>query len=331
MEPNYTSCALILLESPEKVSIGFDNLSLKTGQLFKGIKDIPIGTHFLHTLLKIGKSSMFLNFSTGEIIVLKWDSSLEDFIRLPQDEESLYASSITDFLLMMVQYPVESLQTWRELTCYITKSVVSKLDPLKHSISSAKREYDGSTEELESFSTSKSIIYYTSIPKRWVKHGLSPTEITQCNFDKSCILIDLLQKNFEKKSNDLLGELQFSFISFLIGESLESFEQWRNMLMLVCNCDRALRTHCEFFIKFIPVLYSQVQSLPRDLVQDPFLSGSFITSSLKAFVSLLDNQELHRALVSRGEKLRNLIRNEFGITEFEMVDDEEAPCIVDME
>lgn len=330
MESSYSSCALILLESPEKVSIGFDNLSLKTGQLFKGIKDIPPGAHFLHTLLKIGKSSMFLFFSPQDVITLKWDSSFEDFKKFPPDEADLYASSILEFLPMMVKYPNESLSAWKGLTSHITKNTIEKLDPLKHSISSEDREYDISSQEFESFSTSKAIIYYSSIPKRWVKHGLSASEITENNFDKSQILIEMLQKDFEKKTNDLLGEFQFAYISFLIGESLESFEQWKNILVLVCNCDRALVTHCEFFIKFIPVVYSHVQSLPKDLIFDPFLSSSFITSSLKAFLSLLDNKTLHKALISRGEKLKTLVKNEFGITEFEMLDDEESPCIVDI-
>ena len=100
--------------------------------------------------------------------------------------------------------------------------------------------------------------------------------------------------------------------------------------MLLCNCDRALFSHYSFYANFIPVLYSQIQCLPKDLIFDPFLSSSFITSSLKAFVSLLDNQFLNKTLVIRGTKLKELIMNEFGINELEMAnDDDEAPCIVD--
>ena len=166
MEATKKFCTMLLLESPTNVSIGFDNLSLKTGELFKGIKEIPQGPHFLHTTLKIGKSSNFFYFSESEIMVLKWDTSLEEYLRLPQDDENLYSSSINEFLPMMVKYPEESLQAWNLLTNYITKNVITRLEPLKHSIFSADKEYDLSTQELESFATSKSVIYYTPVPKR---------------------------------------------------------------------------------------------------------------------------------------------------------------------
>ena len=53
---------------------------------------------------------------------------------------------------------------------------------------------------------------------------MSLTEITEFNFDKSYILIEILQKDFETPE-DLFGEFQFAYISFLIGENAESFQQ----------------------------------------------------------------------------------------------------------
>lgn len=71
MEKPKKTFSLILLETPDKNEIGLDNLTLKPGQLFKGIKEIPFGAHFLYTVQKLGKSSMFLYFSDEEVIVLK--------------------------------------------------------------------------------------------------------------------------------------------------------------------------------------------------------------------------------------------------------------------
>lgn len=52
-----------------------------------------------------------------------------------------------------------------------------------------------------------------------------------------------------------LGELQFAFICFLIGESLEALEQWKKMVTLVCSCEDALLTHPKFFSEAIGKSY----------------------------------------------------------------------------
>jgi A1 cistron-splicing factor AAR2 len=48
----------------------------------------------------------------------------------------------------------------------------------------------------------------------------------------------------------LLGEIQFAFICFLFGESLEGFEQWKKLFALLCACDSAIETHSKFFEAF---------------------------------------------------------------------------------
>ncbi len=69
--------------------------------------------------------------------------------------------------------------------------------------------------------------YYTEIPIR--KVGLRGQELTQANIDKTQILIDILKREeFSKEGpKRLLGELQYAFISFVMGENLESFEHWK--------------------------------------------------------------------------------------------------------
>lgn len=50
--------------------------------------------------------------------------------------------------------------------------------------------------------------------------GMSPQQLTALNLDKTCLLRDILQKHLSN-ADDLLGELQFSFLAFLMGQSLE--------------------------------------------------------------------------------------------------------------
>ena len=64
----------------------------------------------------------------------------------------------------------------------------------------------------------------------------------------------------------MLGELQFAFITFVLGENFESFEQWKSLLMLICSCREAMTTtqRRDLYFRLIPVLYAQIEQLPEE-------------------------------------------------------------------
>ncbi len=57
---------------------------------------------------------------------------------------------------------------------------------------------------------------------------------------------------------DLMGEVQFAYVCFINGHMYESFEHWKRLVELLCNCDSALVTHQGFYEKFIFILYQQL-------------------------------------------------------------------------
>ena len=82
---------LVLLDSPQHIELGFDNLSIKVGSMFKGIKMVPFGVHYLHFSLPeekhLFKISQFIHFAQGDKIkVLKWDQHSQDFIKLKRQD-----------------------------------------------------------------------------------------------------------------------------------------------------------------------------------------------------------------------------------------------------
>jgi len=80
--------------------------------------------------------------------------------------------------------------------------------------------------------------YYTDIPQRKVVQGLSGMALSQANIDKSLILREILAgKDFTGNFRLLFGEMQYAFISFVMGENLDSYEQWKRLLNLLCNCE----------------------------------------------------------------------------------------------
>jgi A1 cistron-splicing factor AAR2 len=68
--------------------------------------------------------------------------------------------------------------------------------------------------------------------------GLRGPALTQVNIDKSSIVEEIIAKLGSPK--ELLGELQYCFITFLMGENLESFEQWKKLVNLLCSCQNSM-------------------------------------------------------------------------------------------
>lgn len=56
---------------------------------------------------------------------------------------------------------------------------------------------------------------------------MSPQELTALNLDKTGMLNQVLSKYYNRHGDELLGELQFSFLAFLMGQSLEGEHQDR--------------------------------------------------------------------------------------------------------
>ncbi|MEW5306662.1 MAG: hypothetical protein WDW36_009113 [Sanguina aurantia] len=91
---------------------------------------------------------------------------------------------------------------------------------------------------------------YTAIPRLVKGAGLTPAQLTSMNLDKSVLLTQLLQRQRQhggggsSSSADgglpLLGELQFAFVAFLYGQSLQGFMQWKSISSLLLGCAAAL-------------------------------------------------------------------------------------------
>lgn len=66
----------------------------------------------------------------------------------------------------------------------------------------------------------------------------------------SCFLFSSLLFSFSDELS-LLGELQFAFVSFLIGQSYDGFDQWKSLLNLFCSCEKAVQTRPTLFAEFV--------------------------------------------------------------------------------
>ncbi|KAL4614012.1 hypothetical protein ACB092_07G024500 [Castanea dentata] len=162
--------------------------------------------------------------------------------------------------------------------------------------------------------------YYTSIP-----------QLTSLNIDKTQLLQSLLIKDYGGSEDVLLGELQFAFIAFLMGQSLVGFLQWKALVNLLFGCIEApFRTRTQLFTK---VIYYQLKfGLEKDHTDT---SGAATgVSALLDDSWLSADSFLHHLCKTR--KLKELLENILG-WEFQLnsavdgiyfeEDDEFAPVV----
>ena len=79
----------------------------------------------------------------------------------------------------------------------------------------------------------------------------------------------------------LLGELQFAFIAFLIGQDAEGFEAWKALTTLLCSCVSALQTRHALYERWVAVFAAQLAELPRDFFIDVLSGENFLGPSLQ--------------------------------------------------
>lgn len=79
----------------------------------------------------------------------------------------------------------------------------------------------------------------------------------------------------------LIGELQFAFVCFLLGNVYEAFEHWKRLLNLLCRSEAAMVKHHTLYVSLISILYHQLGEIPADFFVDIVSQDNFLTSTLQ--------------------------------------------------
>ncbi|KAI3424879.1 hypothetical protein D9Q98_008263 [Chlorella vulgaris] len=193
--------------------------------------------------------------------------------------------------------------------------------------------------------------YYTPLPRLVKRGGLTPQELTALNLDKSRLLEEVLAKHYKGQEAAFLGEFQFAFLAFLLGQSMEGFEQWKAFLCLMFGCDDApLGPRARLFTAFLQALHAQLahglalghpksaqpQPLGEPLV-DELLQDSFLRRLSTQFFQML-HEERTQVIPSLAEQARavsSVLQHTLGwgvqvVTDLESDgEDEDAPVVVE--
>ncbi|KAL5811739.1 hypothetical protein ACOSQ3_026689 [Xanthoceras sorbifolium] len=343
---------LLLLDVPQYTLVGIDTQMFSVGPAFKGIKMIPPGVHFVFysSSSRDGKEfspiiGFFIDAGPSEVIVRKWDQQEERLVKVSEEEEVRYVQAIRslEFDRQLGPYTLSQYGDWKRLSNYITKSTIERLEPIGGEITvtsePAMKNTPNTTmekaldEQLKTSKFSNNVdkserkgCYYTSIPRVIKRKGIQGKELTSLNLDKTQLLESLLMKDYGGSEDLLLGELQFAFIAFLMGQSLEAFLQWKSLVSLLFGCVEApFHTRSQLFTKFIKVIYyqlkyglqkdrSDIQTGASTLLDDSWLSAdSFLHHLCKDFFSLVQEASVVDGdLLSWSRKLKELLENSLG-------------------
>ncbi|KAG4964794.1 hypothetical protein AAZV13_14G064500 [Glycine max] len=331
---------LLLLDVPQYTLVAVDTQMFSVGPAFKGIKMIPPGVHFVYysSSSRDGKEfssiiGFFIDAGPSEVIVRKWDQQEERLIKLSEEEEERYSQAVKnlEFDRQLGPYNLSHYEDWKQLSNFITKSVIERLEPIGGEITvECENEIvrnatkmpmeDALGKQLKVGNSATSVgksqrkgCYYTSIPHVVKCKGISGQELTSLNLDKTQLLETLLAKDYGGSEDLLLGELQFAFVAFLMGQSLEAFLQWKSLVSLLFGCTEA----------FIKVIYNQLKyGLQKDhmgetgsaLLDDSWISAdSFLHHLCKDFFSsLLDGSVVDGDLLKWTRKFKELLERNLG-------------------
>lgn len=297
--------------------VGIDTKFFNINQLLKGIKLIPDGLHFVHysipstsspeTALESSIRYGFWIHCDNDVIVLRWNVGTENFDIITENdpEEALnyskYVSDLGEVYPYTVLYPGNEAN-WKELIKYIDMEVVQEFFPFQNdhysqeinTITPSKEEnmvlmdqLQQRSAKLDTLDQSESELKYTII--QFMMNRKKPEEpkavesISNDFLDKSWYLDQLYGNDLDL----LLGELQLSFIAFIILGNFCSGMQWLNIIKLLLMSKGFMTSSLSFNLKFLTVFDLQLQVLPDEYIGEEISLNSAIDT--KTFVATMEN------------------------------------------
>lgn len=177
-------------------------------------------------------------------------------------------------------------------------------------------------------------------------------QLTALYMDKSLLLETVMVEEYNGLWENLLGELQLSFVLFLLIFCYDSLEQWKRLVDTICRSEAYLLAKPEFAMAFMRTLYEQLNFTPSDFFHDELSKESFLRPALSQLFESLDGAEalgVSSSLVEHRKRLLTFLQKKFGmfedahvgrdgykirlmdVTNGYLCDDDDAPVVVDLD
>ena len=355
---------LVVLGVPPGTEFGVDLNSWNTGEKFCGVKLIPPGLHFVYyssvhlpTRTTGPRTGWFHSFGRSELVVKRWSTAGEEVVDSTEEEVERVKADLRGLDSRLGVYPYNSWSKWISLSNKINEATVNRLEPMGGKICSVADLVPSTTATTTTTSSTTAnttpslpdmvhrpgtAIRYTKLDVRKFPEGSTAAQITLHSLDSSFQLTSLLTslgKSYtdqvsggsmgQSLERELLAELQFAFLAFLVGQNYDSFEQWKQLVVLLCTCDQGIIDHPALFKDFLGDLYFQMKEVPRDFFVDIVSSSNFLCSSLHTlFSNIRDSENASPELKERSRKFETNVTKRFG-WDFSREDAEEEPLVVE--
>jgi A1 cistron-splicing factor AAR2 len=353
---------ILCVNTPARTEFGVDYYSYIVSDEFVGMKNVPFGTHLVfysffndlssYMTQNSARICLFVTLSReNPIVLLRYNAEIEDYELLDSEKEEskqIVNQYMNQYAHKLGPYPMDkSWSIWNKLANFITPKVISRLEPLQKKIFSTlsieesnllrkQKEdfYHQRNQEMEK-EKNEYRVYYTHIPSKLKRQGVKGHELTKLNFDKSALLYQLLKEEYENDWTLLLGELQFAFVCFLMGQALDALEQWKRIIELLCSCDDVMHNASMLllFRNFVSILYNELEVIPKDFFHDELSQNNFLKKQLSSFLQIVLSDGIHdNELVSLTKKMDQLLMDRFKLqSSLEEEDSEDAPIIVELD
>ncbi|KAL0271101.1 UNVERIFIED_CONTAM: hypothetical protein PYX00_008307 [Menopon gallinae] len=353
----------ICLEVPVGTEVGIDLKSWTTAEKFRGIKMIPPGIHFIHFSAKNNhgdsapRAGFMYNFKKSEILVKRWDTEKQELVDDSSNLSETFRQNLKEIDRFLGVYPFNLYSKWKNLSSQITPQILNKLLPscgvihsalelsqLKESnaddsgVSSPKtkrcRRFFFGEENYEDLlpklrAVEGTELRFSTIPEKWYPEGSSPSEITRHSLDSSYLLEQIIVQHDSK--TDILGELQFAFLCFFVGFSLEAFEHWKKLLNILCSSEEVIPKYNDLYSEFLNILNLQVSEIQEDFLVDIVAGNNFVYKLLRKLFRSLHTSDIGGRLGSRAKRFQEVLTEKF-MWDFSDVleeDEEDRPVIVE--
>ncbi|XP_024997956.2 protein AAR2 homolog isoform X2 [Gallus gallus] len=316
----FEGAAVVVLGVPEGTEFGIDYNSWTVGPRFRGVKMVPPGVHFVHCSAartaggtETGpRAGLFLCLRPRQVRALRWEPGSEELREAAPGEEEALGRDLREMDAFLGPYPYETLKKWISLSSFVGEAAVERLQPESGQISAfsevlpvraGRHGRDRAGQKLPPYDAgcgsyaegvarlpemrprAGTEIRFTELPRQTYPDGASPEEITRHSMDLSYALEKVIARRYAGRPQDLLAELQFAFICFLIGNVYDAFEHWKRLLNILCRSEDAIAKYQDLYANLIFVLYHQLNEIPSDFFVDIVSQDNFLTSTLQSWMN----------------------------------------------
>lgn len=365
-----SGATILLLDVPTGTIVGVDQQAFTVGKKFLGVKMVPPGVHFVSTTSCDSHGGFapvvgfFLTLGAGDVAIRRWDSCEEILCSMSIDDEVRYQQGVNrlDFDHGLAPYDHASWKQWRGLSKYITKEALEGLMPITGFISIMQEDHkmaltgqtpaevklleqlaegkpSGQQTEYHKEQIKVHNCFYAELPDLRASRGLVGSELTAIYLDKSTVLAETLRASYSNDDKKLLAEVQFSFLSFVLCQSLQGLNQWKAILQLMLGCEEAFLTRTDLYLKFVKCVRLQLEfglanvgdmgeCWSNNILEESFLKVCLVEFLQRVYEAAQDGNGVDVDLYKECQSVCRLVEEKLGWEVEQQECGEYAPVVV---